>query len=1179
MIDSAPPLVEEKELVRFERAQEYLSLLSQLVPSHTTTSTLNPTSSPNKTKTQTQDEVLGALTAILDEYQDQAHLLDPYLHRMVSPPVEALQRHVRALSGSNAVASSDILPEDSIARLSKLVYAYTKVRGYKTIVHYFPHEVADLTPTLAFLEHLRDQADGDNAEAASTCWQVRYVCLLWLSLICMIPFDLAKFDSARQTAELSTASRIASVAQHFLASPGKERDAAAVVLGRLFQRTDVQRGSHFVAFLDSSAKALASEASNSFQATGILQALCQVVKTAEPGFIAEHFAPIQAIAESYAAPTSSLERNGLVAKFRTKLTGRLAMKLLRPRARRRANKLHVLGAGAEAAIRTVDDEEDESDVPEEIESFISVLIEALQHNDTVVRYSAAKGLARVCDRLPTSFLDQVVEAIISLFQINIPNLDAGTLDLSAVSEHTWQGTCMALAELARRGLLFANTLAEALPWMLRALLFDVRRGAHSVGANVRDAACYVVWALARSNDTQSIRPHAMELARRLLVVATLDRDVSIRRAASAAFQECVGRLALFPHGIDVIRMTDFYAVSVRRTAFLECAVSVAQFTEYRPFVVDHLVDVVTVHWDAAMRRLGAQALARIAVAHPESLLELTERLARRITTADTAVLHGTLLSLAETSAMWRTLTGNVDEAMRVRAFGLLDLVRPSAFRALGAASLVQAACQLIGAAHTATLTTSPDETQTWEKVLNLALARPEEPVHSAAADAIASLGSSVDLTAKIHSTIEAWPHLSVAQQQSNALLLGAVEYTAQAPFNAAIAHLIAIGQAGTKDAPNALHAVNIETRRNAADSLARAVLGLGDSFARVCTAATLRSVVQAMLAGLNDYTMDQRGDVGSWVRLGCIVGLRDLLVRLQTLQLDVDEWLGDAFHSVVAALWKQAAERIDHVRHTAGTSVLAIYRAYSSSHESKPHGYDVVQSTYGDLDEEVEEPKFREAKAAFPRIVHLLRVQAYRAPILEGLVVSVGSKTDLGERIIGPALVNLTSGPDYARTELLGDLFLLAKRCFGDNRVFVPALHTINLVLEGGGSQPVAEQVVRLVRMATSGIQRIKSIPRLTASARLAINLLLAQPERQPGAGKMLLESVPLFLAHALPTIRTATAEHLYAILSSTLDLDSESVVDTWTQLESALLDTDWTTPPSTTAIDAVTKPLHELFA
>ncbi len=40
-----------------------------------------------------------------------------------------------------------------------------------------------------------------------------------------------------------------------------------------------------------------------------------------------------------------------------------------------------------------------------------------------------------------------------------------------------------------RGLLFGESLTEALPWILRALLFDVRRGAHSVGSNVRDAAC------------------------------------------------------------------------------------------------------------------------------------------------------------------------------------------------------------------------------------------------------------------------------------------------------------------------------------------------------------------------------------------------------------------------------------------------------------------------------------------------------------------------------------------------------------------------------------------------------------------------------------------------------------------------------------------------------------------
>jgi hypothetical protein len=78
----------------------------------------------------------------------------------------------------------------------------------------------------------------------------------------------------------------------------------------------------------------------------------------------------------------------------------------------------------------------------------------------------------------------------------------------------------------------------------------------SVGAHVRDAASYVCWAFARayspgigSLNTQSLisviveimAQHVNKLANALVVMGVFDREVNCRRAATAAFQENVGR--------------------------------------------------------------------------------------------------------------------------------------------------------------------------------------------------------------------------------------------------------------------------------------------------------------------------------------------------------------------------------------------------------------------------------------------------------------------------------------------------------------------------------------------------------------------------------------------------------------------------------------------------------------
>lgn len=181
-----------------------------------------------------------------------------------------------------------------------------------------------------------------------------------------------------------------------------------------------------------------------------------------------------------------------------------------------------------------EEDEDEDDFVEDddgwevVEEITQQLLDGLRDKDTVVRWSAAKGVGRVTMRLPSDMGDQVVESVLELFS-------------PTEGDGAWHGGCLALAELARRGLLLPARLPSVVRLITTALLYDVRVGSHSVGAHVRDAACYVTWAFARAYSPDVMQPYVQQIAQGLLTVAVFDREVNVRRAAAAAFQENVGR--------------------------------------------------------------------------------------------------------------------------------------------------------------------------------------------------------------------------------------------------------------------------------------------------------------------------------------------------------------------------------------------------------------------------------------------------------------------------------------------------------------------------------------------------------------------------------------------------------------------------------------------------------------
>jgi hypothetical protein len=97
------------------------------------------------------------------------------------------------------------------------------------LVKFMTHEVADLEPMVDFVdsEEIR----------SSTGWEARYVCLIWLSIICMVPFDLRKIDSGLvASGQQSLIHRLLDIHKRYLGSTGKERDASSILVARLLSR-------------------------------------------------------------------------------------------------------------------------------------------------------------------------------------------------------------------------------------------------------------------------------------------------------------------------------------------------------------------------------------------------------------------------------------------------------------------------------------------------------------------------------------------------------------------------------------------------------------------------------------------------------------------------------------------------------------------------------------------------------------------------------------------------------------------------------------------------------------------------------------------------------------------------------------------------------------------------------
>ncbi|KAI0421064.1 tubulin folding cofactor D C terminal-domain-containing protein [Xylaria grammica] len=640
---------------------------------------------------------------VLEHFQELPQLLDPHLPRwlpvLASAYLECLQDRKRSSKLSSRSQLLYPLPN----AICRIIYTFCKVRGEKVIVRFLNVETRYLELLLQAIEDSERDTDSTlKTELVTWTWHERYVVLVWLSQLFFAPFDLATISSGdadeleqpavpgfqwpQQVPRITL--RVIPLATRYLASPGKERDGAKALLVRLAMRKDMQEMGVLTALVQWALSTLKTTKDtvmlSPYYFIGSLSFLAGVLRAAEDTSIMDQHLPaifyaVQAIPSEENVVHKVINGSALARKMMIKATRSIIRIILRKPQQSMADT-------------------------EMIETTIGYLLERLADNDTPVRFAASKALSIITFKLDPDMASQVIEAVIESLNRNVlwvkNKLDPSALatrDLTAVDPLEWHGLMLTLSHLLYRRSPPPENLSDIIHALLIGLSFEKRSpSGGSMGANVRDASCFGIWAVARRYstaellkvETQSVlvaRGHdpaasiLQVIATELVVTASLDPAGNIRRGSSAALQELIGRHPdTVERGISVVQTVDYHAVALRSRAINEVALGATRLSSH----YGNALLEATLGWrgigdmDAGARRVAAASfgnltaeLARTAPVNPiDNLSASIELLLSRIQGLQVRQVeerHGLLLSLA---AIFDTVPSFIEErALREQA--------------------------------------------------------------------------------------------------------------------------------------------------------------------------------------------------------------------------------------------------------------------------------------------------------------------------------------------------------------------------------------------------------------------------------------------------------------------------------------------------------------------------------
>ncbi|CAO2654699.1 Nn.00g114320.m01.CDS01 [Neocucurbitaria sp. VM-36] len=1117
---------------------------------------------PGRIRQQVRDVDMYKACALwqIEPFQEEPQILDSHLQVFIRPLVDAYLEAIQVPSKED--------PKKGFVPLSHaicyLINIFCKVRGEKIIKGFLNNEPRYLELILNELEtreHLCAKDDDANRKHLVFPWVERYVLLLWLSHLLLAPFPLDSISGRQRSAQTSAhleinltqkipevTLRVLTICVERLQSASKERGAAANLLVRLCIRPDMQNVGLLKTLVNWSLTFFSNVSENKadiHKCLGVLSFLSGLVASATNDEVGPFLAAI------YRCCQNILDQESLAFIKSSAVARKLVIKTLRNIV------LHCLQATSTPL---------ELDPTSTVEEVIEFLLEALADGDSPVRYGASKALSIITLKLDPEMADEVVVAVLDSLTENVYWQNTKR-NLNSVNPLRWHGLTLTLSQLLYRKAISTSHLSNVLNALLLSLGFEQRSPTGgSIGTNVRDAACFGIWALSRrygtadllAVSTASIRASeerknlsvTQVLAIELVVAACLDPAGNIRRGSSAALQELIGRHPnTIKEGIPLVQIVDFHAVGLRQRAVCEVAVKAGKLQPlYWQALFENLLDWKgTASLDSDSRLFAAKAVGLLSKAQPTSIIrQMTDQVRSKLAALkpreveERQGLVSTLAALAYTASLSST-SGNC-EAPQLAVSNLWTLLdgelklEEKAFTSptLRPEFTAGSICNFIGAMAALVPCLpeeyTPSDLQIAEimRIFNLCLTRHEdsvlEPVKGATPAILRLLRQRTNTG--IVELLSVWLSKLETETSHNGLRCSG--------------HAIALGAAYT--VLDDQHACSVDsglqsriikvltfrcTPAVAIEARIVALRALGILLNNYCTATASPSthlaadaeaqIGSALHIALNDYTITERGDVGS-------------LVRLEALNTIMYAWDSDILRNatmetskrIYADILRLSLEKLDKIRFRAAR-LIQKNRLNSLVHAKTTTTDDVSSRTY------------------FTGALDMLRFTGtettFRESICVGFISAAGMGTESVVQNSRAALLDFmdtlpvesnSNREEFTSNELVSCMMNLMKQHLAEDRVLLPLLEVIAFLFD--------MQVIQHLVLTSFNFRMLLSYTQKAHFKSTHMQKLHLALDVYRGLGTIpttrvdTLAKVISMLLHPFPKIRTTAAETLWVL-------------------------------------------------